>query len=92
MCCVSSVSQVLSVIYFFSFFIQMFYYWGVMQWVVAKVGWMLQVTIGTTAVESLAAAANIFFGPVRIARIRVVGYVLGATPAAFEFSGGRPQL
>ncbi|XP_042225314.1 sodium/nucleoside cotransporter 1-like [Homarus americanus] len=54
--------SVLPVILFFSFFIQILYYFGVMQWVVLKLGWMLQVTIGTTACESVNAAANIFLG------------------------------
>ncbi|CAG0919828.1 unnamed protein product [Notodromas monacha] len=53
---------VLSVIFFFSFVIQMLYYYGVMQWLVAKIGWVLQITIGTTAAESLSASANIFVG------------------------------
>lgn len=56
--------QVLSVILFFSFCIQILYYWGVMQWVVIKLGWVLQVTVGTTACESVNAAANIFLGQV----------------------------
>ncbi|XP_050738242.1 sodium/nucleoside cotransporter 1-like [Eriocheir sinensis] len=54
--------QVLSVILFFSFFIQILYYYGAMQWVVLKLGWLLQVSIGTTACESVNAAANIFLG------------------------------
>ncbi|XP_037776033.1 solute carrier family 28 member 3-like [Penaeus monodon] len=54
--------KVLSVILFFSFCIQILYYWGVMQWVVMKLGWVLQVTVGTTACESVNAAANIFLG------------------------------
>lgn len=59
--------QVLPVILFFSFCIQILYYYGVMQWVVLKLGWFLQVTIGTTACESVNAAANIFLGQVRAA-------------------------
>ncbi len=84
--------HILSVMYFFSFFISMLFYLGWMQWVVVKIGWMLQVvpsdkftpstltstcitcvaihytvymwqvTVGTTACESLNAAANIFLG------------------------------
>lgn len=54
--------SVLPVILFFSFCIQILYYYGVMQWVVLKLGWFLQVTIGTTACESINAAANIFLG------------------------------
>ncbi|KAG0723855.1 Sodium/nucleoside cotransporter 2 [Chionoecetes opilio] len=52
----------LPVIMFFSFCIQILYYFGVMQTVVMKLGWLLQVTIGTTPCESVNAAANIFLG------------------------------
>ena len=52
----------LSVIYFFSFCTSMLYYLGALQWVVLKLGWILSVTIGTTAAESLNAAGNIFLG------------------------------
>ena len=37
--------KILSVIYFFSFFISMLFYLGWMQWVVIQLGWMLQVKI-----------------------------------------------
>ena len=57
-------NQVLSVIYFFSFFVSILYYYGAMQWVVVKLGWLLQVSVGTTAAESINAAANIFLGQV----------------------------
>ena len=40
----------------------MLFYMGVLQCLVVKIGWMLQQTIGTTACESLNAAANIFMG------------------------------
>lgn len=42
--------------------ISVLYYLGVMQWVVIKLGWMLQVCLGTTVCESVNAAANIFLG------------------------------
>ena len=35
-----------------------------MQWVVQKIGWLLQISIGTTAAESMNAAGNIFLGQV----------------------------
>jgi len=54
--------KVLSVIYFFNFFVQMLFYLGTMQWIVLKLGWLLQISVGTTACESLNAAANIFLG------------------------------
>lgn len=54
--------KTLSVIYFFSFCVSMLFYLGTLQWIVMKMGWLLSVTVGTTAAESLNAAANIFLG------------------------------
>ncbi|KZS13466.1 Solute carrier family 28 member 3 [Daphnia magna] len=54
--------RILSVIYFFSFLINLLYYYGAMQWTVEKLGWLLQISVGTTAAESMNAAANIFLG------------------------------
>lgn len=54
--------KVLSLIFFLSFFVSMLYYWGVLQFIVLKLGWLLYVTVGTTAAESMNAAANIFLG------------------------------
>ena len=56
------VFKALSTVYFFSFLVSMLFYWGVLQWLVMKIGWLLQVSVGTTAVESLNASANIFLG------------------------------
>lgn len=56
------VFKALSTVYFFSFLVSMLFYWGALQWLVIKIGWLLQSTIGTTACESLNAAANIFIG------------------------------
>lgn len=55
-------TRVLPVIIFFSFCIQILYYYGVMCWILTRLGWILQITVGTTACESLNAAANIFIG------------------------------
>lgn len=52
----------LSIIYFVSFFVSMLFYWGTLQFIVQKLGWLLYVTVGTTAAESMNAAANIFLG------------------------------
>ena len=40
----------------------MLFYCGALQWLVMKIGWLLQATVGTTACESVNAAANIFLG------------------------------
>ncbi|KAI9560238.1 hypothetical protein GHT06_014252 [Daphnia sinensis] len=54
--------KALSVIFLFSFMVNILYYYGVMQFIVQKVGWILQVSLGTTATESINCAANIFLG------------------------------
>ena len=54
--------KTLSVIYFFSFCVSMMFYLGALQWIVLKMGWLLSISVGTTAAESLNAAANIFLG------------------------------
>lgn len=56
--------KVIPVIFFFSCFIQMLYYIGVMQWVVMKFGWGLQCIMGTTICESLNSVSNTFIGMV----------------------------
>jgi len=54
--------KILSVIFFFSFLVSMLFHLGAMQWVIGKIGWMLQTSMATTPCESLNAAANIFVG------------------------------
>ncbi|KAL2740451.1 solute carrier family 28 member 3-like isoform X1 [Vespula squamosa] len=54
--------SVIPVIFFFSCFIQILYYIGVMQWVVMKFGWGLQCIMGTTICESLNCVSNTFIG------------------------------
>nr|XP_033335794.1 solute carrier family 28 member 3-like [Megalopta genalis] len=54
--------SVLPVIFYFSFFIQILYYLGVMQWIILTVGRILQVLMGTSICESLYSCANMFIG------------------------------
>ncbi len=54
--------KVLPTIIFFSAFMSIFYYYGVMQFVVGLFARLMQVTLGTSGAESLSAAANIFVG------------------------------
>lgn len=54
--------KVLPTIIFFSTAISVLYYLGVMQWIIDKVAGVMQFAMGTTAGESLNAAANIFIG------------------------------
>lgn len=52
----------LPTIFFFSLCISVLYYLGAMQWVLLKLGWILQSILGTTVCESVNAAGNIFLG------------------------------
>ncbi|GFO50415.1 sodium/nucleoside cotransporter [Plakobranchus ocellatus] len=54
--------KVLPVIIFFSCVITMLYYLGVMQAIIGKIAFVMRITLGTTAAESLCAAGNIFVG------------------------------
>lgn len=53
---------VLPVIVFFSCAISVLYYVGAMQVVIDKIAWVMRVSLGTSAPESLCAAGNIFIG------------------------------
>ena len=91
--------KVLSVIYFFAFLVAIVFHLGAIQWLVEKLGWLLQVrrfcsfiiignyailliqvTIGTTACESVTAAANVFLGPAPSA-LMVKPYLCKMTPS-----------
>ncbi|XP_006152908.1 sodium/nucleoside cotransporter 1 [Tupaia chinensis] len=52
--------QVLPIIVFFSCVMSVLYYAGLMQWVILKIAWLMQITLGTTATETLSVAGNIF--------------------------------
>ncbi|XP_078007233.1 sodium/nucleoside cotransporter 1 isoform X2 [Phascolarctos cinereus] len=52
--------QVLPIIIFFSCVMSILYYLGLMQWLILKISWLMQVTMGTTATETLSVAGNIF--------------------------------
>ncbi|XP_068962048.1 sodium/nucleoside cotransporter 2 [Petaurus breviceps papuanus] len=54
--------QSLPIIVFFSCVMSILYYLGLMQWVIVKIAWLLQITLGTTATETLSVAGNIFVG------------------------------
>ena len=60
--------QALPIILFFGCVMSILYYLGLVQWVVQKIAWFLQITMGTTATETLAVAGNIFVGMVSILR------------------------
>ncbi|XP_046942755.1 sodium/nucleoside cotransporter 1 isoform X2 [Lynx rufus] len=52
--------QVLPIVIFFSCVMSVLYYVGLMQWVIQKVSWVMQATMGTMATETLSVAGNIF--------------------------------
>ena len=54
----------LPVVIFVSSVVSVLFYWGVMQYLIRKLAWVMQVTMATTAAESLNVAANIFIGGV----------------------------
>jgi CNT family concentrative nucleoside transporter len=54
--------KVLPTIIFFSAFMSIFYYYGVMQFIVGVFAKAMQKTLGTSGAETLSAAANVFVG------------------------------
>ncbi|NWH69585.1 S28A2 protein, partial [Piaya cayana] len=54
--------QTLPIVIFFSCVMSILYYLGAMQWVIIKISWLLQVSLGTTPTETLSVAGNIFVG------------------------------
>ena len=56
--------NVLPTIVFFSALISVFYYLGIMGWVIRSMGGALQRLLGTSRTESMSATANIFVGSV----------------------------
>lgn len=54
--------RVLPIIIFFSALMSVLFHFGIIQFVVRCLGWVMQRTLGTSGAESLAAAANIFVG------------------------------
>ena len=72
--------NVLPIIIFFSALMSVLYYLRVMEWVVKIVGGFLHKVIGTGAVESMNAAANVFVGQTE-APLAVRPYLKGLTDA-----------
>ncbi|XP_041073922.1 sodium/nucleoside cotransporter 1-like [Polyodon spathula] len=54
--------QALPIVIFFSCVMSVLYYVGVMQWLIIKIAWLMQVTMGTSPTETLSVAGNIFVG------------------------------
>ena len=85
------VLQIFPIVIYFSAVISIFYYWGLMQFIVCKIASLMQFTMGTTAIESLNAATNIFIGMVSTCG----SYFIHAVPSVFQASNlhsVRPSL
>ncbi|MED6236236.1 hypothetical protein ATANTOWER_006251, partial [Ataeniobius toweri] len=54
--------QTLPIVVFFSSIMSILYFLGVMQWLILKISWVMQITMGTSATETLSVAGNIFVG------------------------------
>uniref|UniRef100_A0A673LAV4 Sodium/nucleoside cotransporter n=1 Tax=Sinocyclocheilus rhinocerous TaxID=307959 RepID=A0A673LAV4_9TELE len=54
--------QALPIVVFFSSVMSVLYYLGLMQWIITKISWVMQVTMGTSSTETLSVAGNIFVG------------------------------
>ena len=54
--------NVLPIVIFFSALMSVFYYYGVMQWIIALLGGWLHKLLGTSQTESMSAVSNIFIG------------------------------
>uniref|UniRef100_A0A8C4S086 Solute carrier family 28 member 3 n=1 Tax=Erpetoichthys calabaricus TaxID=27687 RepID=A0A8C4S086_ERPCA len=54
--------EVLPIVVFFSMITSILYYVGFMQWIILKVGWVMQIVMATSPTESVTAAGNIFIG------------------------------
>jgi nucleoside permease NupC len=50
------------VVIYFGAMINMLYYFGIIQYVILKVSWVVNVLMGTSPTESVNATANIFLG------------------------------
>ncbi|KAJ8247898.1 hypothetical protein GJAV_G00251830 [Gymnothorax javanicus] len=54
--------QALPIVVFFSSVMSVLYYLGIMQWLIVKIAWVMQITMGTSPTETLSVAGNIFVG------------------------------
>uniref|UniRef100_A0A8C7DAH9 Sodium/nucleoside cotransporter n=1 Tax=Oncorhynchus kisutch TaxID=8019 RepID=A0A8C7DAH9_ONCKI len=54
--------QALPIVIFFSSVMSVLYFLGIMQWLIIKIAWVMQITMGTSPTETLSVAGNIFVG------------------------------
>ncbi|XP_074525798.1 solute carrier family 28 member 3-like [Halichoeres trimaculatus] len=70
--------KVMPILVFFSAIISILYHIGFMPWLVRKIGFLMQVTMGTSPAESTAAAGNIFLGQIE-SPLLIRPYISGLT-------------
>uniref|UniRef100_A0A8C7XPZ7 Sodium/nucleoside cotransporter n=1 Tax=Oryzias sinensis TaxID=183150 RepID=A0A8C7XPZ7_9TELE len=54
--------QALPIVVFFSSVMSILYFLGIMQWLILKISWVMEITMGTSPTETLSVAGNIFVG------------------------------
>nr|XP_020469570.1 sodium/nucleoside cotransporter 1-like [Monopterus albus] len=54
--------QALPIVVFFSSVMSVLYFLGIMQMIILKISWIMQITMGTSPTETLSVAGNIFVG------------------------------
>lgn len=67
--------RAIQVVVYFGSVVALLYYYGIMQAILKRMAWLMQLTLGTTATESINACACIFLGMVVLLRISLVTYV-----------------
>uniref|UniRef100_A0A8C3YK27 Solute carrier family 28 member 1 n=1 Tax=Catagonus wagneri TaxID=51154 RepID=A0A8C3YK27_9CETA len=72
--------QVLPIVVFFGCAMSVLYHVGLMQWVILKISWLMQATMGTTATETLSVAGNIFVSQTE-APLLIRPYLADMTPS-----------
>ena len=56
------VTWILPSIIFFAALSSLLYYFGILQWIIKRLAWVMNKTLGISGAESISAAANIFIG------------------------------
>ncbi|MGH0153035.1 UNVERIFIED_CONTAM: hypothetical protein FKN15_050045 [Acipenser sinensis] len=76
--------QALPIVIFFSCVMSVLYYVGVMQWLIIKIAWLMQVSMRTSPTESLSVAGNIFVGQIDASSLIAASVM--AAPCALALS------
>uniref|UniRef100_A0A915B599 Sodium/nucleoside cotransporter n=1 Tax=Parascaris univalens TaxID=6257 RepID=A0A915B599_PARUN len=70
----------IQVVIYFGAIVALLYYYGIMQLLLKKMAWLMQITLGTTATESLNACACVFLGQSE-APLLIKPYIVKMTPS-----------